>query len=139
MDKKIVNELRRKNEILPNEFDGTYRSVRKAVDCYSKLRKTTLIDYNDLDLLYYLSLGVWKNDKNERKAHIQKSHLLHNDKLLFDNYLEKVWSKDSVHPCCRKTGNGLPYNSGNVQDFRFCKKRRSDTGFLQAVHNRRRA
>ena len=95
MDKKIVNELRRKNEILPNEFDGTYRSVRKAVDCYSKLRKTTLIDYNDLDLLYYLSLGVWKNDKNERKAHIQKSHLLHNDKLLFDNYLEKVWSKDS--------------------------------------------
>ena len=66
MDKKIIiDELKRKNEIQPNEFDGTYRSVREAVECYAKLRKTTLIDYHDLELLYYLSLGIWKNDKNE--------------------------------------------------------------------------
>ena len=96
MDKtNTFDELKRKAEILPYEFDGTYRSVRKAVECYAKLRKTTLIDYNDLDLLYYLSLGVWNNDKNERKHHIQKTHLLHNDKILFDKYLEKIWSKNS--------------------------------------------
>ena len=96
MDKKIIiDELKNKNEILPNEFDGTYRSVREAVECYANLKKTSLIDYNDLDLMYYLSLGLWKNDKNERKHHIQKSHLLHNDKLLLETKLEKIWSKGS--------------------------------------------
>lgn len=91
----ILKELKRINEILPNEFDGTYRSVRKAIEYYTKLKRTSLIDYSDLDLLYYLSLGIWKNDKNERKLHIQKSHLLHNDKLLLDTHLAKIWSAES--------------------------------------------
>lgn len=93
MDKTIIiDELKRKNEIQPNEFDGTYRSVREAVECYAKLRKTTLIDYHDLELLYYLSLGIWKNDKNEWELRIQKSHLLHNDKRELEISLEKIWS-----------------------------------------------
>lgn len=91
----IIEELKRKNELLPNEFDGTYRSVREAVKHYIKLKKTSLIDFSDLDLLYYLSLGIWSSEKSERKLHIQKSHLLHNDKLLLDAYLDKVWSKSS--------------------------------------------
>ena len=94
MDKKIIiEELKHKDEILPNEFDGTYRSVQEAIECYAKVRKTTLIDHNDLELVYYLSLGLWKNDKKELKHYIQKSHLLHNDKLLFEKKLEKIWSK----------------------------------------------
>lgn len=96
MDKTlIIDELKHKNDILPNEFDGTYRSVREAVECYAKLRKTTLLDYNDLDLLYYLSLGIWKPDKMQRKLRVQKSHLLHNDKLLLDRSLDRIWCKGS--------------------------------------------
>jgi len=91
----IIEELKRKKEILPNEFDGTYRSVRVAVECYSNLRKTTIIDYEDLELLYYLSLGIWIKDKNELKHYIQKSHLLHNDKLTLYSKLEKIWSSNS--------------------------------------------
>ena len=96
MDKtNIIDELKRKNEILPYEFDGTYRSVHEALELYAKVRKLSLIDYCDLDLLYYLTLGIWKNDKSERRFHIQKSHLLHNDKLLLEEKLEKIWSKNS--------------------------------------------
>ena len=96
MDKSIIfEELKRRKEILPNEFDGTYRSVRKAIEYYSKLKKTTLIDFHDLDLIYYLSLGIWSNDKNERKFFIQKCHLLHNDKLLLETNLAKIWSSES--------------------------------------------
>ena len=94
MDKKIIiDELKHKNEILPDEFDGTYSSVREAIDCYSRLKKTMLINYRDLDLLYYLSLGIWKNDKSDRKMLIQNSHLLHNDKLTLDASLDKIWSR----------------------------------------------
>lgn len=96
MDKTIIIEkLKHKNEILPNEFDGTYRSVHEAIESYAKVRKIALIDYNDLELMYYLSLGLWKNDKKELKHYIQKSHLLHNDKLLLEKKLEKIWSKGS--------------------------------------------
>ena len=96
MDKNyIIEQLRRKNEILPNEYDGTYRSVRKAMEFYAQLRKTSLINYSDLDLLYYLSRGIWENDKNERKVYIQKTHLLHNDKLLLDVSLDRIWNRSS--------------------------------------------
>lgn len=96
MDRKIIiDELKRKNDIQPYEFDGTYRSVHEAIECYAKLKKTTLINYKDLDLLYYLSMGSWGNDKNERKQYIQNSHLLHIDKLMLDGALDKVWSRGS--------------------------------------------
>ena len=96
MDKEIIiDKLKHKNEILPNEFDGTYRSVHEAMEFYAKVRKIALIDCNDLELMYYLSLGLWKNDKKELKNYIQKSHLLHNDKLLLEKKLEKIWSKGS--------------------------------------------
>lgn len=93
--KMIIEELRHKKELLPNEYDGTYRSVRKSLEYYAKLRRVTVIDVNDLALLYYLSLGVWKHEKSEWKSYIQKSHLLHNDKLMLDTAVDKIWSKDS--------------------------------------------
>ena len=96
MDKKsIYDELKRKGEIQPNEFDGTYSSVCEAVECYAKLKKTTIINYKDLELLYYLSLGIWKNDKSDLKLRIQKSHLLFNDKRELEISLDKIWSTGS--------------------------------------------
>ena len=96
MDKSnIIEELKHKNEIQPEEFDGTYRSVREALVCYEKLRKTTIIDYHDLELLYYLSLGLWTNDRSELNLRIQKSHLLHNDKRELELSLEKIWNRGS--------------------------------------------
>ena len=90
---KIIDELKHKNDIQPTEFDGTYSSVREAIDCYAKLKKTVLIDYKDLDLLYYLSLGLWANDKEELKQRIQSSHLLHIDKHMLYTNVDKIWSK----------------------------------------------
>ena len=96
MDKAIlIDELKHKNEILPNEFDGTYRSVRRAVECYANLRRTTMLDISDFELLYYLSVGIWKDEKSERNSRIQKTHLLHNDKLQLEITLEKTWSRSS--------------------------------------------
>ena len=96
MDKDtIIDELKHKTEILPNEFDGTYRSVRRAVECYSNLRKTSMLDFNDLELLYYLSRGIWKEEKTARNHRIQRTHLLHNDKLQLEISLEKIWSRSS--------------------------------------------
>jgi hypothetical protein len=96
MDKtQIIDELKHTNEILPNEYDGTYRSVRETVECYAKLRKTALLDYTDLELLYFLSLGIWNSDKSERKSRLEKSHLLYNDKITIERSLERIWCNGS--------------------------------------------
>ena len=96
MDKtQIIDELKHTNEILPNEYDGTYRSVRETVECYAKLRKTALLDYTDLELLYFLSLGIWNSDKSERKSRLEKSHLLYNDKITLERSLERIWCNGS--------------------------------------------
>ena len=92
----LIDELKRKNEILPNEFDGTYRCVRKAVECYSKLRRLAVIDINDLELLYSLSLGIWDGNMVKLKELIQNSHLLHSDKQLLETTVSGIWSKDSM-------------------------------------------
>lgn len=106
MDKKqLIEELKHRNEILPDEYDGTYKSVREAIECYSKLRKVTLIDYNDLDLLYLLSLGIWKPNSTEKKDRIQKSHLLHNDKIILNRTLDRIWSVNSRKLFTRKVRN----------------------------------
>ena len=67
---QIIDELKRRNEIYPYEFDGTHRSVQEAVSCYSKLKKISIIDYNDLELLYFLSLGLWNANENVKINYI---------------------------------------------------------------------
>ena len=91
MDKQdLLVLLKRRNEVIPDEFDGSYSSVRTAVKLYSYIRNVNVIDYNDLDLLYTLSLGIWKLDTDEMNARIQKSHLFHNDKLRLYSNIDKI-------------------------------------------------
>lgn len=94
-EKMLINRLKRTNDILPNEFDGTYRAVRKAIEYYTKVKKTSLFDCCDLELLYYLSVGIWRNEKNECKHYVQKTHLLHHDKQLLTSAVEKIWSSEA--------------------------------------------
>lgn len=89
---QIIDELKRKNEIYSDEFDGTHNSVKSAVFCYSKLKKTSIIDYNDLELLYYLSLGLWETSDNAKKNYIKKTHLLFNDKMSLERNIDSWWS-----------------------------------------------
>ena len=97
MDKMLlIGELKHKKEILPNEFDGTYRCVRKAVEYYTKLRRLTVIDSNDLELLYYLSLGCWDGSMVRLKELIQESHLLHTDKQLLETTAKSIWDRESM-------------------------------------------
>ena len=97
MDKMLlIDELKHKNEILPNEFDGTYRCVRKAMEYYANLRRLTVIDISDLELLYYLSLGCWGGSMGRLKELIQESHLLHSDKHLLETTANAIWDRESM-------------------------------------------
>ena len=48
MDKQdLLVLLKRRNEVIPDEFDGSYSSVRTAVKLYSYIRNVNVIDYNE--------------------------------------------------------------------------------------------
>lgn len=93
-DQKIIEILKKKVEVIPDEFDGIYKAVRQIIKFYGNLKKITVADYNDLDLIYALSLGKWTaaDDKHNR---IQRSHLLHNDKKLLTKSLDNIWSESA--------------------------------------------
>lgn len=84
--------LQKKKDIIPDEYDGTYKSVRTAVKLYSAIIKKTVFDYTDLDLLYLLSLGIWNLETDERNARVQNSHLFHNDKFRLNTILDRISS-----------------------------------------------
>ncbi len=97
MDKKeLIDLLKQKKEVLPDEFDGTYKSVRKLVNYYSNLRKLSVIDYNDLDLLYASSFGFWTCNHKDVRERIRKSHLLHNDKINYIKDMEHIWNTNTM-------------------------------------------
>ncbi len=90
---ELLAVLKRKNDLIPDEYDGTYKSVRNAIKFYSSIRKMAILDYYDLDLLYLLSLGIWNLDASEINRRIQKSHLFHNDKLRLNALIDRVQSQ----------------------------------------------
>ena len=57
IDQKITEILKKKAEVIPDESEGIYKAVRQAVKYCANLKKITVADYNDLDLIYTLSLG----------------------------------------------------------------------------------
>lgn len=131
---EIVLKLKKENEIIPDEFDGTYKSVREVIRFYSNLRKYTVLDYNDLDLIYSLSLGDTKRGSDSRKERIQKSHLLHNDKMLLGRSLDRIWSTASKK---LYTHTVLSEETEFAESFRSFKESKlaSNTESIQAFIN----
>ena len=93
IDQKITEILKKKAEVIPDESEGIYKAVRQAVNYCGNLKKITVADYNDLDLIYALSLG--KLTAEGRHSRIQRCHLLHNDKKLLEKSLDSIWSESS--------------------------------------------
>lgn len=91
----LLLALQRKKELIPDEYDGTYTAVRSAIKYYSCIRNMSVFDYNDLDLLYLLSLGIWNLESDERNTRIQNSHLLHNDKFRLNTVIERIQNLNS--------------------------------------------
>lgn len=90
---ELIAVLKRKTDLIPDEYDGTYKSVRNTIKFYSSIRKMAVLDCSDLDLLYLLSLGIWNLDSSEINRRIQKSHLFHNDKLRLNALIDRISSQ----------------------------------------------
>ena len=91
---ELIQALKVKADIIPDEYDGTYKAVRMAIKYYSYIRNISVFDYNDLDLLYLLSVGICNLKIDDRNQRIQNCHMFHNDKVHMISLVDRIHNID---------------------------------------------
>ena len=71
----VMNELREKEEMDPDRHDGCYELMRETVKSYSKLQDFSVLDYNDLNLVYLTTVGTWKQGVEGKKKNVEEKTL----------------------------------------------------------------
>lgn len=89
---ETIAELTRCVEMLPDEYDGCYKLMRHSVRAYESLKNKTIIDYNDLDLLYSVCVRNYVKGISKHKENVQKTHMLHANKKDLNKTLDEVWA-----------------------------------------------
>ena len=89
----IMNDLKEKTEMDPDQHDGSYELMRKTIEAYSKLKDFFLIDYKDLNLVYLTTVGTWKQGVEGKKKNVEESHLLQEDKEYLSMLWDEIWEK----------------------------------------------
>lgn len=105
----VMNELREKEEMDPDRHDGCYELMRETVKSYSKLQDFSVLDYNDLNLVYLTTVGTWKQGVEGKKKNVEESHLLIDDKKHLKALWDEVWEKARQ----KQYSNSELGNSGN--------------------------
>lgn len=73
----------------PDQHDGTYELMRKTVDFILKLEADET-DWNDLQLLVFMSVGTWKYSIAKKRELIAKSNLHDQDKKSLNKIIDEV-------------------------------------------------
>lgn len=90
---ELIEELKNTPDIDPYKHDGSYELVQKAVGLYGRKENLDDVDYNDLNLIYFLPVGTWTYGIERKKELVKTSHLSEEDKKVFLDCLDSVWQK----------------------------------------------
>lgn len=86
-----------KQEIDPDQYDGSYELLRETIRAYSHINDYSDIDFNDLNLVYLMVIGTWKHGIERKKDIVNASHLSAADKTLLVELLDRLWNKAVNH------------------------------------------
>ena len=89
----IMDALREKEEMDPDQHDGSYELMRETIRVYGKLDNFSTLDYKDLNLVYLTSVGTWKQGIDSKKRTVNDSHLMPEDKEYLTMLWDEVWEK----------------------------------------------
>ena len=137
MDESLFKRLK-KNDLIPDEHDGSYALMRKAVWAYADLSNTAgwnKINYKDLNLLLHLVIGTWKQSIDIKKKSVEESSLDDFDKRTLIREIDSVWNiacagkysnMEKGNPSVGMFGTGI-YSFETKTDDQSVKK------FLEAI------
>ncbi|MEI0550773.1 AAA family ATPase [Brachyspira intermedia] len=73
-NKELINLLKTKEDIIPEQHDGSYVLIPKVINLLKNSQLKNL-DYKDLDAVYFLCIGDWKIALDKRIEYISNSNL----------------------------------------------------------------
>lgn len=89
----IMNALKEKEEMNPDQHDGCYELMRETIEAYGKLSDFSVLDYKDLNLVYLTTVGTWKQGIEGKKKTVNESHILPDDKEYLTMLWDDIWEK----------------------------------------------
>lgn len=89
----VVQSILTEEDLKPEEHDGSYELVAETIRAYAKMEDNTLIDYKDLNLVYLMTVGTWKQKVSAKKETVEKSHLPEIEKERLKQLLDAVWKR----------------------------------------------
>ena len=89
----IMNDLRMKDEMDPDQHDGCYELMRETIEAYGKMADLSVVDYTDLNLVYLTTVGTWSHGIDAKKKTVNDSHLPQDDKEYLCMLWDDIWEK----------------------------------------------
>lgn len=68
----IMNALKEKEEMDPDQHDGCYELMRETIEAYGKIDDYSTLDYKDLNLVYLTTVGTWKQGIEGKKKTVNE-------------------------------------------------------------------
>ena len=110
---QILEELKQKSEMVPDEHDGSYELMREIVSSYAKMDSLDECGFRDLNAVYAMAIGTWKMNTEKKKEYVEKSCLPESEKKRMAAVLDKVWD----NACHKKYENRENENKPSVGMF----------------------
>lgn len=92
---EVLTQLMAQEELDCDKHDGCYCLVRSILKCYSQLPSEIIstLDYNDLNLIYFITVGTWTYGADKKKELVDSSHLQDNHKQMIKSLIDETMSK----------------------------------------------
>lgn len=99
---KVAQELQHIDEMDPDKHDGSYELARETVRAYKNMCNLDQIDFRDMNLIYHMVIGTWRQKIDIKKKSISESHLPDNEKSRLVGLLDTIWnrSKKNAYTNC---------------------------------------
>lgn len=89
----IVQKLLHAEEMNPDSHDATYELMREVINAYRNMGDLSLCDYKDLNLVYLMCVGTWKQGLDAKKKTVADSHLPDREKNRLKDLLDMFWAR----------------------------------------------
>lgn len=90
---EIVQTLQHAEYMDPDKHDGSYQLVSSVVEAYTEMGDLGKVDYKDLNLLYLMCVGTWKQKIPAKKDTIEASNLPQELKDGLTLTLDSIWER----------------------------------------------
>lgn len=88
----IYDQLKNKEELIPDKYDGSYQLVREVVSSYEKVPNENLT-LDDLDAMFFMCIGTFKHGVEAEKKLINKSNLPEEEKSRILELIDEISNK----------------------------------------------